>query len=98
MTGTTISFIRDGMTLIQEAAKRPGCSVSQFIREAALMRAVVAAHDNPYPIRTLAAQLRAIGDQGRRVRGVCERDYVADEVTRRRRGRGDEDWVSDDAA
>ena len=64
MTRTTISFTRDGMQLIQEAAKRQGCSVSQFVREAALMRAAMAADDNPYPMRALAAQLRAIGDQG----------------------------------
>ena len=47
-----------------EAAKRQGSSVSQFVREAALMRATMAADDNPYPMRALAAQLRAIGDQG----------------------------------
>jgi uncharacterized protein (DUF1778 family) len=64
MTRTTISFTRDGMQLIQEAAKRQGCSVSQFVREAALMRAAKATDDSPYPIRALAAQLRAIGDQG----------------------------------
>jgi hypothetical protein len=28
------------------------------------MRAAVAQDDNPYPMRNLAAQLRAIGDQG----------------------------------
>ena len=61
---TTISFTRDGMQLIQEAAKRQGSSVSQFVREAALMRATMADDDNPYPMRALAAQLRAIGDQG----------------------------------
>jgi hypothetical protein len=64
MTRTTISFTRDGMQLIQEAAKRQGISVSQFVREAALMRATMAADDNPYPMRALAGQLRAIGDQG----------------------------------
>jgi hypothetical protein len=64
MTRTTISFTREGMKLIQEAAKRQGSSVSQFVREAALMRAAMAEDDNPYPMRTLAAQLRAIGDQG----------------------------------
>ena len=64
MTRTTISFTRDGMQLIQEAARRQGSSVSQFVREAALMRATMAADDNPYPMRALAAQLRAIGDQG----------------------------------
>jgi hypothetical protein len=64
MTRTTISFTRDGMQLIQEAAKRQGSSVSQFVREAALMRAAMAEHENPYPMRALAAQLRTIGDQG----------------------------------
>jgi hypothetical protein len=64
MTRTTISFTRKAMQLIQEAAKRQGSSVSQFVREAALMRATMAADDNPYPMRALAPQLRAIGDQG----------------------------------
>ena len=64
MTRTAISFTRDGMHLIQEAAKRQGCSVSQFVREAELTRASMADGENPYPMRALAAQLRAIGDQG----------------------------------
>ena len=59
-----ISFTREGMQLIREAARRQGSSASQFVREAALMRATMAADDNPYPMRVLAAQLRAIGDQG----------------------------------
>ena len=62
MTGTTISFTREGIKLIQEAARRQGSSVSQFVREAAPMRATMAADDNPYPMRALAAQLREIGD------------------------------------
>src|SRR6185437_6730345 len=37
MSRTTISFTREGMQLIQEATKRQGASVSQFVREAALM-------------------------------------------------------------
>jgi hypothetical protein len=64
MTRTTISFTRDGMQLIKEAAKRQGTSVSQFVREAALIRARMASDRNPYPMRDLAEQLRAIGDQG----------------------------------
>ena len=64
MTRTTISFTREGMKLIQKAAKRQGSSVSQFVREDALMRARMASDDNPYPMRTLAEQLRALGDQG----------------------------------
>ena len=64
MTRTTISFTPHGMELIRQAARRQGSSVSQFVREAALMRATMAADDNPYPMRALAAQLRAIGDQG----------------------------------
>ena len=64
MTRTTIGFTRDGMQLIQEAAKTHGCSVSQFGREAALMRVTMADDDNPCPMRALAAQLRAIRGQG----------------------------------
>ena len=64
MTRTTISFTREGMKLIQKAAKRQGSSVSQFVREAALMRARMATDENPYPMRALAEELRAIGDQG----------------------------------
>jgi uncharacterized protein (DUF1778 family) len=46
---TTISFTREGMGLIQEAAKRQGSSVSQVVREAALMRATMVTNDSPYP-------------------------------------------------
>ena len=64
MTRTTISFTREGMKQIQKAARRQGSSVSQFVREAALMRARMSTDDNPYPMRALAEELRAIGDQG----------------------------------
>ena len=64
MTRTTISFTREGMKLIQKAARRQGSSVSQFVREAALMRAKMSTDDNPYPMRALAEQLRALGDKG----------------------------------
>ena len=53
-----------GIALIREAAKRQDSRILQFVREAALMRATMAANDNPYPVPGLAAQLRAIGDQG----------------------------------
>jgi hypothetical protein len=69
MTRTTISFTRDGMEMIREAAKRQGSNVSQFVREAALMRAAMAAEDNPYPMRALAPQLRTIGDVRARRQG-----------------------------
>jgi hypothetical protein len=51
MERATICFIRDEMQLIQEAAKRQGCSVWQYAREAALIRATTSADDNPYPMR-----------------------------------------------
>ena len=63
MTRTTISFTREGMKLIQRAARRQGSSVSQFVREAALTPRM-ASDNNPYPMRALAEELRAIGDQG----------------------------------
>lgn len=46
------------------SAKRQGSSVRQFVPEAALMRPTMADDDDPYPMRALAAQPRAIGDQG----------------------------------
>jgi hypothetical protein len=64
MTRTTISFTHQDMDLLRKAAKRQGASVSQFVREAALMRARMTSDKNPYPMRDLAQQLRAIGDQG----------------------------------
>jgi hypothetical protein len=83
MTRTTISFTREGMELIREAVKRQGSSVSQFVREAALTRATMAADDNPYPMRALAAQLRAIGDQGY---ALAEKALkVAEDETERKR-------------
>jgi hypothetical protein len=48
----------------QDGRKRRGSSVSQFGREAAMMRARMASDKNPYPIRDLADQLRKIGEQG----------------------------------
>jgi hypothetical protein len=64
MTRTTISFTHEDMDQLKQAAKRQGSSVSQFVREAALMRARMASDQNPYPMRDLAEQLRKIGDQG----------------------------------
>jgi hypothetical protein len=83
MTHTTISFTREGMKVIQEAAKRQGSSVSQFVREAALMRARMASDTNPYPMRDLAEQLRAMGDQGY---ALAEKalSVAADEAERKR--------------
>jgi hypothetical protein len=60
---TTIRFTPDAMELIHRAARRQGCSVSQFVREAALMRAAMATDENPYPIRDLAAEIRRLGEQ-----------------------------------
>jgi hypothetical protein len=44
------------------AAKRQGSGVSQFVREAALMRARMADDNNPYLMRP-RTELRAIGDR-----------------------------------
>ena len=83
MTRTTISFTRQDMELLKKAAKRQGASVSQFVREAALMRARMASDRNPYPMRDLAEQLRAIGDQGY---ALAEKAMqVAEEEAARRR-------------
>ena len=64
---TTIRFTPDALELIQRAAKRQGCSVSQFVREAALMRASMSADDNPYPMRNLASEMRRLGEEGARL-------------------------------
>jgi hypothetical protein len=78
MTRTTISFTHQDMGLLKKAAKRQGASVSQFVREAALMRARMASDKNPYTMRDLAEQLRAIGDQGytlaEKALGVAQED------------------------
>jgi hypothetical protein len=76
MTRTTISFPREDMELLRKAAKRQGSSVSQFVREAALMRARMASDKNPYPMRDLAEQLRKIGDQG-----PCQDKIVPHQLT-----------------
>jgi hypothetical protein len=83
MTRTTVSFTHQDMEQLKKAAKRQGSSVSQFVREAALMRARMASDRNPYPMRDLAEQLRAIGDQGY---GLAEKAMkVAEEEAERRR-------------
>jgi hypothetical protein len=64
---TTIRFTPDAMEMIQRAAKRQGCSVSQFVREAALMRASMASDENPYPVRDLAGEMRRLGEEGARL-------------------------------
>jgi hypothetical protein len=83
MTRTTISFTQNDMELLKKAAKRQGVSVSQFVREAALMRARMASDKNPYPMRDLTEQLRDIGDQGY---ALAERalKVAEDEADRRR--------------
>ena len=37
------------MKLFENAARRQGLGVSQFVRDAALMRGTMASDDNPYP-------------------------------------------------
>jgi hypothetical protein len=83
MTRTTISFTREDMQLLRDAAKRQGSSVSQFVREAALMRARMASDENPYPMRTLAAELREIGDRGYALAEKAQM-VAEDEADRRR--------------
>jgi hypothetical protein len=61
---TTIRFTPNAMEMIQAAAARQGCSISQFVREAALMRASMASDSNPYPVRDLAAEMRRLGEEG----------------------------------
>jgi hypothetical protein len=83
MTRTTISFTQKDIELLKKAAKRQGASVSQFVREAALMRARMASDKNPYPMRDLAEQLRAIGDQGHALAEKAMK-VAEDEADRRR--------------
>jgi hypothetical protein len=84
ITRFTISFTHKDMGLLRKSAKRQGSSVSQFVREAALMRARMASDKNPpYPMRDLAEQLRKIGDQGH---ALAEKalQVAEDEAARRR--------------
>ena len=68
------------------SGKTPGLErLAQFVREAALMRATMAADDNPYPMRALAAQLRAIGDQGYALAEKAMK-VTEEEADRKRRG------------
>jgi hypothetical protein len=83
MTRTTISFSHQDMELLKKAAKRQGASVSQFVREAALIRARMASDKNPYPMRDLAEQLRAIGDPGYALAELALK-VAEDEADRRR--------------
>jgi hypothetical protein len=66
MTRTTISFSHQDHGAAQEAAKRQSASVSQFVREAALMRARMASDKNPYPMRDLAEN--SVGSASRATR------------------------------
>jgi uncharacterized protein (DUF1778 family) len=56
---TTIRFPRDGMALVQRAAERAGCTVAQFVREAALMRAFITLESNRDP-EQLAADVERL--------------------------------------
>lgn len=38
---TTIRFAEDGADVIQQAADKVGCTFAQFVREAALIRAMI---------------------------------------------------------
>jgi hypothetical protein len=60
---TTIRFTPDALELI-ERGQAPGVSISQFVREAALMRASMSADENPFPIRILAPETRRLGEEG----------------------------------
>ena len=79
---TTIRFTPDAMELIQRAAKRQGCSVSQFVREAALMRASMSSEDNPYPVRNLAAEMRRLGEEGALLIEEAQRVAAGDPTAR----------------
>jgi hypothetical protein len=83
MTRTTISFTPQDIELLKKASKRQGSSVSQFVREAAVMRARMASDKHPYPMRDLAEQLRAIGDQGHALAEKALK-VAEDEADRRR--------------
>jgi uncharacterized protein (DUF1778 family) len=79
MTRTTISFTHKDMELLRKSAKRQGSSVSQFVREAALMRASMASDAHPYPLRDLAERLRQVAEDGlqlaREAQAVAESEF-----------------------
>ena len=80
MTRTTMSFTREGMKQIQKAAKRQGSSVSQFVREAALMAPggseTTPTRCAPSPRNFARSAIRGMrwreGAQGRRGRGRAQ--------------------------
>jgi hypothetical protein len=83
---TTIRFTPDAMALVHRAARRQGCSVSQFVREAAIMRASMSGDGNPYPVSDLAAEMRRLGEEGARMIERARR--VAEDEAALRAGRG----------
>jgi hypothetical protein len=83
MTRTTISFAREDMQLRRRGAKRQGSSVSQIVREAALMHARMASDKTRTQCATSPRNCGAIGDQGYALAEEALR--VAEDEARRNR-------------
>jgi uncharacterized protein (DUF1778 family) len=55
---TTIRFASDAMDLVNKAAEATGVSTAQFVREAAVMRAMLALQQGEY--RSLAEEVQRL--------------------------------------
>jgi uncharacterized protein (DUF1778 family) len=62
---TTVRFTPDALAAVREASEELGCSIGQFVREAAIARAILVAEPTIPP----AAVLRLIGEVTRRSSG-----------------------------
>ena len=83
MTRTTISFSHDELNLLRDAAKRQGKSVSQFVREAAVIRARLVSNEHPFPVRELAERMRTFAAEGQKIADAALK-VAEDEADRRR--------------
>ena len=55
---TTIRFASDAMDLVNRAAEETGVSSAQFVREAAMMRAILTLRDDDLELQALAERVQ----------------------------------------
>lgn len=61
MRPTTIRFAPDTFDLVTRAAENLGISVAQFVREAAIMRAILLPTERAEELSSLAARVQQLG-------------------------------------